>query len=188
MHVWTAPEGTFTIEEFKQLPLEGRRWELLDGSVVRMEDHGFRTSLLTGSLLSKIDQHVDETGLGMTLGPGCGFQLWPDSETVRVTDISFTSNERLPPKHLWNDFPRQAPDLIVEIFSPHERFITAMDRIVMFLQAGTCEAWFVDPQGKRVTIYRPDDAPELLYERDTLDGRSVLPGFSIQAANLFSEN
>ncbi len=49
MGVWTAPEGTFTIEEFKRLPLEGRRWELLDGKVVQMEPHNLETSLLTGT-------------------------------------------------------------------------------------------------------------------------------------------
>ena len=187
MYFWTAPEGTFTIEAFKHLPLEGRRWELLDSTVVRMEDHGLRTSALTASLLAKTGRQVKEDEIGMILGPGCGFQLWPRHETVRVTDISFTSTARLPPKRFWNDYPRQAPDLIVEIFSPFERFITAMDHIVMFLQAGTREAWFVDPQRETVMIFRPDDAPELLRKRDTLDGGDLLPGFSIPVAEIFTE-
>lgn len=98
MGLSTAPEGTFTIEEFQQLPLEGRRWELLDGAVVQMEMHCARTSLLTGRLLFLIHQHVKEHGLGKTLGPGCGFRLWPGRETVRVTDVSVTHHDRIPDK------------------------------------------------------------------------------------------
>ncbi|MGH2618433.1 MAG: Uma2 family endonuclease [Thermomicrobiales bacterium] len=188
MYYWTAPEGSYTIEEFKQLPLEGRRWELLDGTVVRMEDHGLATSALTASLLCAMGHHVKEDQSGLILGPGCGFQLWPGSETVRVTDISFTSNERLPPRRFWNDFPRNAPDLIVENFSPFERFITAMDRIVMFLRAGTREAWFVDATTRMVTIYRPNEAPAVLSERDTPAGKDVLPGFSILVGDIFAED
>lgn len=187
MDVWTAPEGTYTIEEFKQLPLEGRRWELLDGSVVRMKDHGFKASVLTASFSWAMSRHIKEERTGLILGAGCGFQLWPGRETVRVTDISFLSYERLPPKRFWNDFPHQAPDLIVEVFSPFERFITAMDRIVMFLQSGTCEAWMVDPQKRMVTTYRPGEVPEILRERDTLDGGETLPGFSIPVAEIFVE-
>jgi Uma2 family endonuclease len=186
MSLCTAPEGIFTIEEFKRLPLEGRRWELLDGKVVRMEDHGLATSALTASLLGELWHYVKVNNSGLILGPGCGFQLWAGSETVRVTDISFTSREKLPPRRLWNDFPRNAPDLIVENFSPFERFITAMDRIVMFLQAGTREAWFVDAIKRMVTIYRPDEAPEILTERETFASNDVLPGLSIQVADMFN--
>jgi hypothetical protein len=41
------------------LPLEGRRWELLDGAVVRMEMHCARTSVFIGGLLFLIHQHTD---------------------------------------------------------------------------------------------------------------------------------
>jgi Uma2 family endonuclease len=185
LYVWTAPEGNFSVDEFKRLPLEGRRWELLDGVVVRMEDHGARTSIFTGSLLANLHGHVEKRQSGVILGPGCGFQLWPESETVRVTDISFTKMDRLPPRRLWNDYPRVAPDLIVEIFSPFERVNTVMDRITMFLQAGTREAWFIDSGKHTVSIFPSDKAPILLGESDTLAGRDVLPDFTIRVADLF---
>lgn len=186
LYVWTAPAGIFTVDEFKRLPLEGRRWELLDGVVVRMEDHGARISIFTGSLLADLHGHVEKQNSGVVLGPGCGFQLWPGSETVRVTDISFIRDDRLPPRHLWNDYPRVAPDLIVEIFSPFEQFSTVSDRIKMFLQAGTREAWLIDPGKRTVKIFRSNQGPALLTERDTLAGGDVLPEFTIRVADLFA--
>ena len=90
--LWEAPEGAFTIEEFKRLPLEGRRWELLDGAVVKMEPHDLATSALTARLTGAIVQHVRSANLGLTLAAGCGFRCWPGHETVRVTDASFSSH------------------------------------------------------------------------------------------------
>ena len=188
MGLWTAPEGTFTIEEFQRLPLEGRRWELLDGVVVQMEMHGAKTSLLTGSLLVLIHQHVKDRGLGKTLDPGCGFRLWPGHETVRVTDISVTHHDRIPDERAWNDYPRIAPNLTVEVFSPFERPATAIGRIAMFLQAGTRLTWFIDPKSKTVMLFHADIAPIVLKEGDTLDGEDVLPGFSIPVAEIFAED
>jgi len=186
--LWTAPEGTFTIEEFQRLPLEGRRWELLDGAVIQMEMHGARTSLLTGRLLVLIHQHVKEQGFGKTLGPGCGFRLWPDHETVRVTDISVTYHDRIPDKDAWDDYPRVAPDLTVEVFSPFERLATAIGRIAMFLQAGTRLIWFVAPETRTVMLFHPDIAPIMLEAGDTLEGGDVLPGFSVPVTEIFAEN
>jgi Uma2 family endonuclease len=62
MTLWTAPEGAFTIEEFKRLPLEGRRWELLDGKVVQMEPHGLESSAVTATLLGLIGRSRSEDG------------------------------------------------------------------------------------------------------------------------------
>jgi hypothetical protein len=71
--LWTAPEGTFTIEEFQRLPLEGRRWELLDGAVVQMEPHGMDTSALTASITFAIGRHVRESNLGVVYGEGTSY-------------------------------------------------------------------------------------------------------------------
>jgi Uma2 family endonuclease len=183
-----APHSRFTIDEFKSLPLEGRRWELVDGVVQKMEIHGARESSVTGSLLYLLGSHVREKKDGIVLGPGCGFQLWPDQETVRVTDVSFTSSERLDPERFRDDFPRTAPDLMVEIFSPFEHFMTVMKRILMFLEAGTEEAWLVDQQGKSVTIFRGDRLPEILHEHDLVGKSGIIPGFQMLVSAVIAED
>jgi len=186
--LWTAPEGTFTIEEFQRLPLEGRRWELLDGAVVQMEPHGMDTSALTASITFAIGRHVRESNLGVVYGAGCGFRSWPGKETVRVTDASFTRYDRLPADRNPHDFPHWAPDLTVEVFSPFERMATVIGRVAMFLQAGTRQVWLVNPTSQIVTIFYPEAPLTSLGADDTLDGGDVLPGFSIPVAEIFAEN
>jgi Uma2 family endonuclease len=186
--LWTAPEGTFTIEEFQRLPLEGRRWELLDGTVVQMEPHDLNTSTLTASITFTIDRYVREFDLGKTLGPGCGFRSWPGHETVRVTDLSFTRYDRLPAERNPHDYPRWAPDLTVEVLSPFERMATVIGRIAMFLQAGTRQVWLVNHASQIVTVFYPDAPLTNLGAADTLDGVDVLPGFSVPLAEIFAED
>ncbi len=185
MTLWTAPEGTFTIEEFKRLPLEGRRWELLDGKVVQMEPHYFATSLVTGHVLGFVWKHVEVYDLGWVLGPGCGFRLWPGRETVRVTDVSFTRHDRIPDRSERDDFPRNAPDLAVEVLSPAELRASVLDRIAMFLAAGTLRVWLVDPESRLVTVFHTDQGPAVLLVGDTLHGDNVLLGFSISVQEIF---
>ena len=182
MGVWTTPEGTFTIEEFKRLPLEGRRWELLDGHVVQMEPHSFETSILTSRLMVAMGNHVDDRRLGYVLGPGCGFRSWPDHETVRVTDMSFTRSDLEPRSQFDDDFPRFAPDLIVEVFSPFERLATVLGRIAMFLQAGTTVAWFVNPVSQAVTVFAQNSPINVIRGGEMLDGAEILPAFRISIA------
>lgn len=185
MTLWTAPEETFTIEEFKRLPLEGRRWELRDGKVVQMEPHYFAANVVTGHVLGLVWNHVEAHDLGWVLGPGCGFRLWPGRETVRVTDVSFTRHHRVPDRKEWNDFPRNAPDLTVEVLSSAERTASALDRIAMFLAAGTLRIWLVDPECRLITLFHPDRGPAVLSAGDTLCEDEVLPGFSVSVQEIF---
>jgi Uma2 family endonuclease len=186
MTLWTAPEGTFTIEEFKRLPLEGRRWELLDGKVVQMEPHELETSAVTATLLGLVGNHVRKADLGRMLDPGCGYRCWPGHETVRVTDGSFTRHENVPADRDRWDFPRWAPDLIVEVFSPFERAATMLDRVSMFLQAGTLLVWMVDAEKQFITAVSPQSVLWTVRVGDTLDGGDILQGFNVPVAEIFA--
>jgi Uma2 family endonuclease len=155
--------------------------------VVKMEPHDLATSALTARLTGAIVQHVRSANLGMTLAAGCGFRCWPGHETVRVTDASFSSHETIPPNRDPRDYPRWAPDLIVEVVSPFEHMATVLGRITMFLQAGTQQVWLVDPSSRTVTIVRHDAVLPTIGLGDALDGGNVLPGFVVSAAEVFSE-
>lgn len=184
--VWTAPEGTFTIEEFKRLPLERRRWELLNGKVVQMEPHGLETSARTASLTFAIDRRSRDLDLGIVLGAGCGFRSWHGQETVRVTDVSFTRYDRLSADRDPHDYPRWAPDLIAEVVSPFEKMATVLERIAMFLRAGTRLVWLAEPASHTVTIVGQDAILPALGMGGILDGGEVLPELNISIAEIFS--
>jgi len=45
--------------------------------------------------------------------------------------------------------------------------------------------WLVDPKYKQVTVFSAKRPPVVLLEDDTLDGGTLLPGFTLAVAEIF---
>lgn len=75
-----------------------------------------------------------------------------------------------------------APEWAVEILSPTDT-IAAKRRI--YLQAGILY-WQIDPEAQTVDVYAPGQPPRAFAINDTLDGGSLLPGFTLAVKKLFS--
>jgi Uma2 family endonuclease len=58
-------------------------------------------------------------------------------------------------------------------------------RITRFLRRGVKVVWLIDPDDRKVTVYLPDRAPEVLDADQELTGGDVLPGFRCRVADLF---
>lgn len=175
-----------TVEEFEAMPLEGR-WELIDGELVEMSPAAEGSSNISATMVGILWQHVRAHRLGRVYSAEGGFVLFPDRVTVRAPDAAFVRADRVPHGEARKHFARLAPDLAVEVLSPSDRMADALSKIAMYLEAGVRLVWLVDPEGLTITVFRPDRAPHSLSERDTLDGGDVLPGFSVQVAEIFAE-
>ena len=77
------------------------------------------------------------------------------------------------------------PDLVVEIKSPSDTSRMVVERARMWLDFGSREVWYGDPERTSVARYRPGEEPEVLGEDDLLDGGDLLPSFSIPVWRLF---
>jgi Uma2 family endonuclease len=47
--------------------------------------------------------------------------------------------------------------------------------------------WYVDPSARTVAVYTSPQQGSVLHESETLDGGTVLPGFTLPLAELFAE-
>jgi Uma2 family endonuclease len=54
-----------------------------------------------------------------------------------------------------------------------------------YIDNGAQLGWLIDPLDKRVYIYRPNQAVEILDDPATLSGESVLPEFVLQVRELW---
>ena len=79
-----------------------------------------------------------------------------------------------------------APDLLAEILSPDDAPADVLAKIADWLAAGTKLVWLVDPQRSEVRVYRQDGSLSLLREHDSLDGETVLPGFTCPVTQVFA--
>jgi Uma2 family endonuclease len=164
----------------------GERYELIEGSLVVMEPpgayHGFLEARITYLLMS----HALEKRLGRVLAGEPGFFTRGDPSTVRAPDIAFLSYDRFPAEPLFEGYERIAPDLVVEIGSPHDRRGEIDLKTREWLDFGVRAVWEVDPEQRRVRVSTAAGTT-LLEEGDVLEGGGVVPGFAVPVRVLFED-
>jgi len=162
----------------------GRVCELIDGVLVEkgMGVYESRVAVVLGYFL---EDYRNVQDLGIVLGADAFMRLFPSQ--IRAPDVSFVSWKRLPGEEIPGDkIGRFVPDLAVEVLSEgntHEE----MDRKVQeYFDAGSKLVWLIDPETHTATVYTSPHRSARLTESDSLDGRKVLPGFSLPIKKLFA--
>ena len=103
---------------------------------------------------------------------------------MRAADIAFISTSRLaqPVK----GYLTVAPDLVVEIMSPDDRWQDLREKLAEYFAIGVTWVWVVEPSARKVLVFRSPTTLEEFGEDDTLTGEGVLAGFAVKVADLFS--
>ncbi len=165
-----------------------------------MPDDGYRYELVRGELTEKMpppgDGHGDVSArFAVALGRYCedndygeirdnaGFQLETDPDTVRAPDVAWIAPGRI--EGFSSGYRPLVPDLAVEIKSPSDTPRMVVDRARMWLDFGSQEVWYGDPETTTITRYRQGQPPEILTEGDELNGGELLPGFTTPVWRLF---
>ena len=159
-----------------------RRFELIHGEIIEVspsELHGTIAARIT----IRIGIFVEEHDLGrLTVEPR--HKMPDDDHNAVLPDVAFTSRERALPVVQQGAVP-QMPDLAVEIKSPNDSNIALRDKAAYYLANGTRMVWLVYPDKQIVEIYQPDADIQMLTPNDTIDGGSVLPGFTLPVRDVF---
>ena len=71
------------------------------------------------------------------------------------------------------------PDFLVELRSKNDTLKDLRAKMEEYRENGAKLGWLIDPKNKRVEIYRPGQAVEVLENPSHLSGETVLPGFSL---------
>ncbi len=174
----------YTVEEIERLP-EDETFEVLRGEPLPMSPVSFEHLVVTAVLIEALRSFVHRRRLGI-VGGEAGFILPTVPEVLLAPDVAFVRRDRLPPRSEWSGFLRLAPDLAVEVVSPHDTASEVNDKTLTYLDAGVRLVWVVDPRRRTVAVYTPDGMARILRQGDALDGGDVIPGFSMPVADLFA--
>jgi len=121
----------------------------------------------------------EEGGYGLAFDSSSGFEL-PNGAN-RSPDASWVRQERwdalTPEQH--KGFAPLCPDFVVELRSETDTLKELQAKMQEYLENGAQLGWLIDPNNKRVEIYRPSQAVEVLEHPITLSGEQVLPGFTL---------
>ena len=115
--------------------------------------------------------------LGEAFDSSTGFRLPNGAD--RSPDASWVSRERwesLTPQQR-KGFVPLCPDFVVELRSESDRLPKLQAKMREYIDNGARLGWLIDPQNRRVEIYRPEREVELLENPQNLSGEEILPEF-----------
>ncbi len=181
----TATTHLVTAEELLQMGSDAR-YELIEGVLVEVSPSSVKPGLISMRIGSAIFNHAEAHGLGYVSTAEAGYILNKNPDTVVAPDIAFFRSDRFPGGFPERGYYPMPPDLAVEVISPTDEPGDINRKKGLYAKASVPLVWWIDPEARTVTVYRPGERPEVFDESMALDGGDVLPGFSIPVQRIFA--
>ena len=175
-----------TLDEFSQMPdpADGARLELVRGEVIVMPPPRGKHGVVCAEIARVLGNYVKSSKLGWVTSNDTGVILERDPDTLRGPDVAFWSVRRQPA--MPEGYFEIPPDLAVEVLSPDDRRADVREKIKEYVQHGVPLVWLVDPETRTVMVYEGNLRGQERDEAETLDGGTILPGFSCKVADFFA--
>ncbi|MGE0681192.1 MAG: Uma2 family endonuclease [Candidatus Binatia bacterium] len=173
-------EAKLTTEQFVRLCQENRdfRFELTaQQELVIMPPAGSETGRRNSKLIVRVGTWAEADGTGVTFDSSTGFTL--PNGAIRSPDASWIKKEKWETlsAEQQEEFAPLCPDFVIELRSPSDRLSELQAKMQEYIDNGALLGWLLDPQERRVYIYRPNLPIEILDDPAELRGDPVLPGF-----------
>ncbi|MBD1808130.1 Uma2 family endonuclease [Microcoleus sp. FACHB-SPT15] len=179
-----------TQEQFAALAAANRDLELertAQGELIVNPPTGWETGERNCSVTGELYLWWRNAGEpGKVFDSSTGFIL-PNGAT-RAPDASWVSGERwqvLTPEQK-GTFASICPDFVVELRSSSDSLKSLQDKMREYIDNGAKLGWLIDPQQRRVEIYRPGKDVNVLENPAELSGEGVLPGFVLNLRRVWN--
>ena len=161
------------------------RFELIQGVLHEVSPSSSDSSAVGLRLSIELGGFIYRHGLGRVTGADGGFILERSPDTVIAPDMGFVRSERL---GLWpgrRGFFPGIPDLAVEVISPTDEPADIHRKMELYERTSVPLVWWIDPIRRTARVQSHGNPTRHLTESGSLDGESVVPGFSVLLADLF---
>lgn len=153
-----------------------------EGDLIVMSPSGGRTGNRNLKLGARLENWAEANGNGLAFDSSTGFILPNGAE--RSPDLAWVRRSRwdqLTAKQQ-ESFPPLCPDFVVELRSPTDDPENLLAKMDEYVANGAQLGWLIDPFEKKVHVYRPGEAVEVLDNPGSISGGPLLPGFSLDLA------
>lgn len=173
-----------TIEQFEQMDFEFPV-DLVKGRIEELPPPGAAHGRVCLNIAVLLELWARATGAGAVTSNDSAVVTDEGDVTVRGCDVAFIRWESLPDRTLPAGAFRVAPDLVVEVLSPSDRWLQVEAKLDDYLRAGVNEVWVVSIEERSVWVCRAGQAHQRLAEDAELTSPELLPGFSCRVVDFF---
>jgi Uma2 family endonuclease len=148
-----------------------------EGDIVIMSPAGWASGRRSAEVAMALGAWARRDGTGVTSDSSAGYLL--PNGAMRAPDASWVLRSRLAdiPPETREKFLPLCPDFVVEIKSPSDRLADLQAKMEEYRGNGARLGWLIDPEARRVHVYRPGREPEVLEDPREVSGEPELPGF-----------
>ncbi len=175
-----------TADELLSLPRGRQRHELVRGELRTMPPTNWEHSGIEGRIFVPLERYTRSRQLGEVRGGNPGFRLTVNPDTVLAPDVAFVARARVEAAGRVRAYWPGAPDLVVEIISPNDRYTEVDEKVADWLAYGARLVFVVNPRRRTVAVHRPGQPIRVLTEADVIDGEDVVPGWTLPVRELFA--
>ncbi|MEM9507571.1 MAG: Uma2 family endonuclease [Cyanobacteria bacterium P01_E01_bin.35] len=155
------------------------------GKLIVMSPTGSESGKRNGDLFGQIWYWNRQSKLGVVFDSSTGFKLF--NGAIRSPDVSWIALNR------WNSLRDQQkrgfapidPDFVIELLSPTDQLSETQQKMMEYLDCGVKLGWLINPDAKEVEIYRHGQDQQLLNNPSSVSGEDILPGFTLDLAEIF---
>ena len=155
------------------------------GKLIIMSPTGSQSGKFNMNLAFQVELWNRQSKMGVVFDSSTGFKL--SNGATRSPDVSWIAIER------WNSlsdkqkrgFAPIDPDFVIELVSPTDNLSTTQQKMSEYMSCDVKLGWLINPDAKEVEIYRLSKDKETLSNPGSLSGEDVLPGLTIDLADIF---
>lgn len=140
---------------------------------------------INAQLTRLVGNWAEEDGSGIVFDSSSGFTL--PNRAMRAPDVAWIQRERwqaLTPAERQR-FAPICPDFVIELRSPSDALKLLQEKMQEYIDHGARLGWLIDPQSRRVYLYRPTVEVEVLQDPERLSGDPVLSGFTLELQQIW---
>jgi Uma2 family endonuclease len=180
---------TISHEQFVQLAWVNQNLQLertATGQLIVMPPTGSDTGNKNADILGQLWLWNRQTQLGQIFDSSSGFHLPNGAD--RSPDVSWIGQDRwdtLTPEEK-SGFAPLCPDFVLELRSKHDSLESLQQKMQEYQENGAKLGWLIDRSRKKVEIYRPKKSVEVQNSPNSLSGKDILPGFTLDLSEIWN--
>jgi Uma2 family endonuclease len=172
--------GDREFEQFCRDNPELKVEQTAEGEIVIMPPTGGTTGNRNFLLIGEFYRWTLRNKKGLAFDSSTIFLL--PNGAKRSPDLSWVKIERWNrlTKEQQDKFPPLCPDFVVELRSKTDSLKTLQAKMQEYIENGAELGWLIDSTKRKVHVYRPNEAVEILNEPKKISGEPLLPKFTLK--------